>query len=364
MNKFKLILNKYLISVTYLAKLNTNATMKLVLFLVTFVFSTCSFSQMNTFVTNPIFLLNSSFLGPNFIVSNVQYTGSFEAVGSFISDSTNLGLSKGIIMTTGGISGEFSPEGPNDLSESGFDNGADSTVLIQNSYNAAILEFDIVSSVDSLKIRYIFGSEEYPEYVGSPFNDQFQILLSGPGIVGYQLLSKLPNGTEVGINTVNAGQNSFLHINNGDGNQAPNNTSEYYIQYDGFTIPLVAKAAINPGLSYHVTIVIADVGDGILDSGIFLEQCESCNFNANVQSWSTNVITCFPNPSDGNVSLEFPELTSSAELRVINYLGEEIKRVEVASGAKVLSVNELPSGNYILKMISESAIWTGRVIVK
>ncbi|MFN7325181.1 MAG: choice-of-anchor L domain-containing protein [Chitinophagales bacterium] len=42
------------------------------------------------------------------------------------------------------------------------------------------------------------------------------------------------------------------------------------VQYDGFTVPLWAKAVVTPGESYHIRIAIADAGDAAFDSGVFL----------------------------------------------------------------------------------------------
>lgn len=334
------------------------------LFLICAIFlSFASVAQLNTFPGNVGFVINSGFLGPNYSVTNVQYTGHPQAVGSFISDSSNLGLTKGVLLTTGLIYGNGGPQGPNDLFSASYSNGYSGTSFIQNSIDAAVLEFDILSNVDTIEFRYVFGSEEYPESIGSQYIDQFHILLSGPGILLYDTINRLPNGDLVGINTVNAAMNASYYVSNGNGNQAPYNQSDYYIQYNGFTVPLTAKVGVTAFQTYHITFVIADVTDPVYDSGLFLEQCDGCNYNASVQSWSTSKITCFPNPSDGNVSVEFPELTSAAELRVINHLGEVIKRIEVKSGAKIHSINDLPSGSYILEIISKSAIWTGKLAV-
>ncbi|PHR30817.1 MAG: hypothetical protein COA38_09765 [Fluviicola sp.] len=337
--------------------------MKVFFLLSTILFSFTSNAQLNTYSGNVGFVMNPGFLGPNYSVSNVQFTGHPQAVGSFISDSSSLGLSKGVILTTGLIYSDDGPQGPNDDSGAAIDNGYNGTPLIPNSYNASILEFDIWSFVDTIEFRYVFGSDEYPEYVGSQFNDQFRIFIEGPGISGLQNLSYLPSNVYAGINTINVGMNSSLFVYNGDGTNAPYNQDDYYIQYDGFTVPLTAKVAVQTGQTYHITIVVTDVGDAIYDSGVFLEQCEDCNYNASVQSWSTSKISCFPNPSDGEVSIEFPELLSSAELRVINYLGEEIKRVQLVSGVTKLSIDDLPSGSYILEMTTESAVWTGKLTV-
>ena len=322
-----------------------------------------SLAQLSTYPGNVGFIVNPGFLGPNYYVTNVQFTGHPQAVGSFISDSTNLGLSKGVIMTTGLIFGNQGPQGPNDKSSAGFDNGYGGTSLIPDSYNAAILEFDIWSFVDTIEFKYVFGSDEYPEYVGTQYNDQFRIFIEGPGISGIQDLNYIPNNIIAGINTISLDSNSTYFVYNGEGNNAPYNESDYYIQYDGFTKPLTAKVAVQIGQTYHLTVVIADVADGIYDSGVFIEQCNGCNYNASVQSLATREITCFPNPSDGDVSVQFPELTSPAELRVINYLGDVVRRIDVKSGESAYNINDLPSGSYVLEIVSESGVWKGKVTV-
>jgi outer membrane protein OmpA-like peptidoglycan-associated protein len=45
---------------------------------------------------------------------------------------------------------------------------------------------------------------------------------------------------------------------------------KYNLQYDGFTTLLQAACRVVPGEIYHIEIVIADVSDFILDSGVYL----------------------------------------------------------------------------------------------
>ena len=338
--------------------------MKVIILLSSIFLTMSSFAQLLTFPGNVGFVINPSFLGPNYQVSNVQFTGHPQAVGSFISDSTNLGFEKGVLLTTGTIFGNSGPQGPNDDANSGIDNGSVGTSFIANSFNASVLEFDITSSIDTIQFRYIFGSEEYPEYVGSVFNDQFRIFIEGPGIIGVQDLNYIPNGTFAEINSINAQSNSNYFVPNGDGSNAPYDSSDYYIQYDGFTTPLTAKVAVQPGQTYHLTIVVADVGDGIFDSGVFIEQCEQCDYNASVTNEVLNRITCFPNPSKGNVSLRFPKLTASGVLRVVNHLGQTIRSVDASSGISELFLKGLPSGSFIVEITTEDSIWRGAIMVE
>jgi gliding motility-associated-like protein len=239
------------------------------------------FSQLQTSTAmSPPQLVQNVLLGTGVNVTNVVYTGDIQAIGQFTATGTNLGITSGIVMTTGTVLNNGNgPHGPNDDGGSGIDNSGGSSVLLNSlldnnnnsTFNAAILEFDFQAAGDLVSFNYVFGSEEYLEYVGAGFNDVFGLFISGPGIVGNQNIAKLPNQTVVSIDNVNNVQNNAFYVDNGDGNTAPFNSSNLFIQYDGFTRVLTASSPVQCGQTYHLTIAIADVGDGILDSGIFLE---------------------------------------------------------------------------------------------
>ena len=231
---------------------------------------------------NPGSLVQNILLGPGVTASNISYNGSPSAIGYFDGSATNVGIDSGIVMTTGTILQNGSgPHGPNNQANSGVDNGMGGSGLLSSlingsqTYNAAILEFDFVPYADTVKFKYVFGSDEYPEFAppnNSGFNDVFGFFISGPGITGMQNIAKLPtNGSVVSINNVNAITNSSFFIPNGDGSTAPQNSSPVYIQYDGFTTVLEAVSQVQCGETYHLILAIADVGDGEFDSGIFLE---------------------------------------------------------------------------------------------
>lgn len=233
----------------------------------------------------PAQLVQNILVGQGVTVSNVQFTGANTAIGSFQAVNTSLGMDEGIIMTTGTVnSGPAGPHGPNNRPDAGLDNGAAgyaplTNIVGTNTFNAAVLEFDFVPQSDTVRFEYIFGSDEYPEYVNSQFNDVFAFFISGPGIPGgQQNMAIIPGTTQpVAINNVNNGTNNTgpctncnFYVNNGTGNNAPFNQSNFYIQYDGFTTPLEAVSPVECGETYHLIIAISDVGDAIWDSGIFL----------------------------------------------------------------------------------------------
>ena len=227
-------------------------------------------------------LVQNVLIGSGVTVSNILYNGSPMAIGSFTANGTNLGISQGIVMTTGTVLNNGNgPQGPNNLPSGGTDNNMPGSGILSGiigqtqTYNAATLEFDFIPYSDTVKFKYVFGSEEYPEFAppnNSTYNDVFGFFISGPGIAGLQNIAQLPNGGGVvSINNVNP-VNNFIYYNaNGDGTMAPYNTSPNYIQYDGFTDVLEARSAVQCGQTYHLILSIADVGDGSWDSGIFLE---------------------------------------------------------------------------------------------
>lgn len=226
-------------------------------------------------------LVNNVLLGGGVNVSNITYTGSANAIGYFDGSNCNVGLNSGIVLTTGTVLAVDGPHGPNNQAGAGTDNGQPgdpllATVTGNQSHNAAKLEFDFVPQSDSVSFNYVFGSEEYLEFVNAGVNDAFGFFISGPNPSGGNYVNEnialVPGTTTpITIDNVNSTVNSSYYIDNGDGSTAPQNSSNTYIQYDGLTTVLKAEAHLTCGETYHIVIVISDIGDGVLDSGVFLE---------------------------------------------------------------------------------------------
>ncbi len=220
-------------------------------------------------------------------VSNISFTGSSAAIGYFETGSipTNLGLSSGLILSTGRVDG--SPDiGSSSTVHASSNNNQSGYPLLTSlvgstTRDAAVLEFDFVPLSDTILFRYIFASEEYPEYVCSNYNDVFAFFISGINPSGGNYndynIALIPNTTlPVAINTVNPGvpgsQGSY-------GGCTSLNYSQYYIDnnngqsivFDGFTTVLTAWAKVVPCQNYRIKIAIADVGDYNFDSAVFLE---------------------------------------------------------------------------------------------
>jgi gliding motility-associated-like protein len=248
-------------------------------------------------------LVQNVLMGNGVTASNIVFKGAHHdtiySIAKF-SGATNIGLPAGVVMTTGTTTGKNGPQGPNSSTQSGIDNAepGDSLLSSVNSnttLNATTLEFDFVPTGDSINFHYVFGSEEYPEYACGNFNDIFGFFISGPkpggGNYVKQNIAIIP-GTALPVSIKNINKSgcstySKYYIDNAAGTT---------IQYDGFTTPLTAIAPVTCGSTYHIKLAIADVSDGLFDSGVFLEagsfSSTSISVNSNA-SFGVNDTTIF-----------------------------------------------------------------------
>lgn len=226
----------------------------------------------------PEWLVRNVLLDDNVSISNVKFNGSTDvidcnSIGVFRTGPTptNLGMEEGLVLATGGVSVCV---GPNDETEAAVadscPNYYDETIhqlAGVDIFDVAVLEFDFVPMSTKVEFSYVFGSEEYPEYVGGGFNDVFGFFVDGinpdGGLYVSQNMALIP-GTQLSV--------SIDNVN-------PDNHSEYYIdnehgmtvQFDGFTVLLTVSFKVEPMTEYHIKMAICDVGDYFVDSGVFIK---------------------------------------------------------------------------------------------
>ncbi|MEL6133650.1 MAG: choice-of-anchor L domain-containing protein, partial [Bacteroidota bacterium] len=200
------------------------------------------------------------------------------AIREFDATNANMDLYRGMLISTGLADSAI---GPNPafgnqsfpLNVPGY--APLDALAGSQTFDACVIKFDITPYCDSIGIRYVFASEEYNEFVNS-FNDIFAFFISGPGYTAPapgQNIALVPGTTQaVSINNVNNGNSPGVST-------GPCTNCQYFVdnvggqqvEFDGYTVPLVAGAAVIPCETYHITIAIADVLDDVVDSGVFLE---------------------------------------------------------------------------------------------
>ncbi len=243
--------------------------------------------NVNTAMT-PAQLVQNVLVGAGVTVSNITYSGGTTSIGSFTTGPTNLGLAAGVVLSTGNVTTIGAAASTEVGGGDGVNSDNDLMILSgQSINNAAILEFDFVPNGDSLHFKFVFGSEEYPTYVCSNFNDAFGFFLSGPGLSGPFTnnavnIALVPGTTvPITINTINSGVAGTAGTPSTCAAADPNwqNNSVYYVDnasgatvaFNGFTTVLTALAAVQCGQTYHIKLAIGNGTDSALQSGVFLE---------------------------------------------------------------------------------------------
>ncbi|SKC75840.1 choice-of-anchor L domain-containing protein [Krasilnikoviella flava] len=178
--------------------------------------------------------------------------GQWGHVGGYVPDTTAWVLSTGSVEDAKGDPGNLAST---DLDGPG--NDALSALAGVDTRDAAAYRVRLVPTGDTLRVRYVFASEEYPEFVGSRFNDAMGVFVDG------QNCATVPGTTSpVSVATVNADTNAQYFVDNAAG--APG----YDTAFDGLTVPLECAVPVDPGVAVDVVIAVGDVGDRLWDSAV------------------------------------------------------------------------------------------------
>ena len=248
--------------------------------------------------------LTAALLAPNSGVtidaSSVSlHSSGQEAVNFYDGSLSALGIGAGLLLTTGTTPGTSNTLGwfgqDNSIYPDTYFNGdaaidaVVNTVFQTQSFDATTLQFDFSVSdpaATSVSFDIVFGSDEYPEWVDQ-FVDCAVVMVNG---VNYALFNHDPlHPLSVVSSNLAAG---YFQDNNTDPATLP-------IEYDGVSHVLKIVAPINAGgVTNHIKIGIADTGDHIYDSGIFI-----ANFSAGTIPGSGVVIALPGGGSNNNDSV-------------------------------------------------------------
>ncbi|MBI5610035.1 MAG: choice-of-anchor L domain-containing protein [Deltaproteobacteria bacterium] len=209
---------------------------------------------------------------------SATYSGGDAASGTYANGP--LGIANGIVVTSGAAAVALPP---NDASGAGMNNGSGGDALCDSIAPGAMfldaakltVNFKIKSGMSGIRLDYVVGSEEYPEYAKPEFdyNDVVGVFVDGKNV------ALDANGKPISIKGPFFTGTSVI-VENGT-------------QYDGSTPRLVAKVGLDdPTIVHTLTIVVCDAGDGNFDTGVFaagLVGCSGdCAVSGGVTTWCGN----------------------------------------------------------------------------
>lgn len=322
---------------------------------------------------------------------NIKFNGSLTKANTICDQAaefstgftpTNLILDHGILLTTGKSSVAVGPNNNGGLStpsNSTVQGDVDLALLTSQVINkVAILEFDFVATGTTLSFQFVFGSEEYPEFVNSQFNDVLGFFVSGPGITGSfsgnaKNIAFVPNTTiPFSINAVNNGLNNdgillsgqypSFYFNNSTIGLNPYTNSNSTIQYDGFTKPISVYTDLQLGETYHIKYAIANVTDNGFDSGVFIKNFNLLNLGVDKKEVDSK-FSIYPNPSNNVVTISNPSKLLVTAINIKDINGRIVENITQDYLSDInLNISKLKSGIYFLEIISNGTKTIKKII--
>lgn len=125
------------------------------------------------------------------------------------------------------------------------------------------LQLHVPPAFNCLNFDFAFYSEEFPEFVGSQFNDTFTAQLNNANLS----VDSQTNTVSAPGNFAFDTQDNIISVNTVFGVTADTGTT-----YDGSTPNLRASTAVTPDSTVDVYLSVQDLGDSIYDSAVFLDR--------------------------------------------------------------------------------------------
>lgn len=243
-------------------------------------------------ISNPVGMIENTFIGDGVEIVSIDFEGVPITFGQFSNAQDYIGINDGIMMTTGKVE-DASKNGNDEAINNSIGGGItdpDILKLISGTTDEIVRDVSIIKIVfrpetDTLRFKYIWASEEYPDFVCSAYNDVFGFIISGPGFNGVyenngENIALIPETQlPVAINTLNNGMKGDPDVAS-DEYCTSLDYAQYFVDnnralqppvYDGFSVPLEAIAKVEPCQEYTIKLLIADLGDATYDSAVFLE---------------------------------------------------------------------------------------------
>ncbi len=200
--------------------------------------------------------------GKAIVVTNATYEGASSASGTYTDGP--LGLKGGVLLTTGKATDAAEPNLRGNTSTDHKRGGSQRCDALSNGAKTGdaaklTITFDLAPGFDGISILSMFGTEEFPEYVGSRYNDVYGAYLNGQQVIFDA------SGAPITIHGPFFASSNVV--------KSPTNQTGY----DGATGVLKTQAKLPGGSKHNVLeLVVCDGGDRVYDSGAFLAELAGC----------------------------------------------------------------------------------------
>jgi len=276
--------------------------------------------------------------GISLVSGSASYSGANGAASTF--DSLSLG---GAVISGPGIlltSGDGTPPPTNTSGSYGQFNGtggdADLTNIVEQAFpsagvtqDASVLTFKVnaAAGIKTVIFDVVFGSDEFPEWSNTSFVDIAAVIVNGKNAAFFGGSKKKP------LSVLDKNLGYFQD----------NQSGAISIEYDGISNKLTVIAKVKEGVN-EIKIAIADTGDGIYDSGIFV---------ANLRG-SENDLEGILNEVAGTEGADKLKAVKGIDNVVIGGLGKD--KLFANNGFDILYGDEEDDGNSEVASVASSEV--------
>lgn len=319
----------------------------------TILFTDIAHSQLSVTPSNaaidPQALVETFFLGDGVEVTNITYTGDKKAVGFFTDGLNEIGMERGIVMGSGHV--EFAV-GPFNSFASTDNTGPSNDPDLDNISNVQLndiskYEITFIPTSDTLRFRYVFASEEYPDFNCSQFNDVFGFFITGPdpvngGMYNSKNIALVPDLSDPTGTTFTNLPVSIANVHGATPGCAPSfdqyyndNIGAVFFAYGAYLDVFTAQAIVEPCKEYTIKLAIADGFDGIFDSAVFLEAKSfgTGSVSLDIQTVSLDgsiaegcnsgiIVISIPSPAEEDIKIDAQLINCSSSATIdVDYFG-------------------------------------------
>lgn len=208
----------------------------------------------------------NAIFGAGATVTGASYTGPQNSSAIYSNGQLSAGVvpsTTGVILSTGNAASFTQSNGdPNRSAGTSADTtGINNNALFNgiagaSTYDAVWLDVDFIPTGNVMTMKFVFASEEYPEYINSQFNDVVGVWINGTNVP-----ISVGNG-RTSVNNINGNTQQNLYVSN--------LTDAYNTEMDGFTVTMSLTIPVNAGVVNSIRIGIADTSDAQYDSNLLI----------------------------------------------------------------------------------------------
>jgi len=137
------------------------------------------------------------------------------------------------------------------------------------------LDFTLDPDYEGVEVTYVFGSEEFPDYLDSLYADAFGVFVRAAGTDTYDNIGLDGDGQPININGPYFSGDRVISTMAGDGDPGLSG-------YNGLTPKITNAKPLPSGPEYvhQLVVVVCDATDRYLDSGLFVSSIAGCQGGA------------------------------------------------------------------------------------